>query len=93
MKLKDKVEMYEKFLHKINMYCITGNNEGIAELVKNADRWSYAHRLGNGEKSDKDQQKLIDLACKALCDTPDSDSEVRKRQRAYDEALKNDIEE
>jgi len=62
--------MYEAFLHKINMACVCGDNLAIQELVQNADAWSYAHRQGNGEISDKQQQELIDNRFFKLCDTP-----------------------
>lgn len=42
--LEEKVEIYEKFLHKINLYCVCMNNDGIRQLIENADSWSYAHR-------------------------------------------------
>jgi hypothetical protein len=28
---KEKIAQYESFLHKINMFCISGNNDGIRE--------------------------------------------------------------
>ena len=60
--LEQKVEQYEQFLHDINMMLIVGNTEGIQRLINNADRWSYMHRVGNGELSEEEQQKLIDKA-------------------------------
>lgn len=84
--LKQKVNQYESFLHKINMYCISGNNNGIRELVKNADNFSYSHRVGNGELSDKKQQQAIDNAFWKLLDTPETDAVTKERQRKYTEA-------
>jgi len=60
--LKEKVKQYEEFLHKINLMMIAGNNDGIRRLLENADRWSYMHRISNGELSEEEQQKLIDKA-------------------------------
>ena len=60
--LEEKVEQYEQFLHNINMMLIVGNTVGIQKLIDNADRWSYMHRVGNGELSEEEQQKLIDKA-------------------------------
>ena len=57
---KEKLEMYESFLHDLNMYIVCGRPDLIGRLVGNADNWSYAHRAGNGELSEKQQQKLID---------------------------------
>jgi hypothetical protein len=41
---------------------VCGNPSGIEKLLGNADKWSYSHRVSNGELSDKAQQKLIDRA-------------------------------
>jgi hypothetical protein len=84
---KEKIEMYESFLHKINAFIVSCNNEGIKELVENADNWSYAHRVGNGEPSDEEQQQMIDKAFWKLLNTPKADTATREMQKAY-EALK-----
>ena len=60
--LEEKVQQYEQFLHNINMMLIASNTEGIQKLIDNADRWSYMHRVSNGELSEEEQQKLIDKA-------------------------------
>ena len=60
--LEEKVEQYEQFLHNINMMLVASSTEGIQKLIDNADRWSYMHRIGNGELSEEEQQKLIDKA-------------------------------
>ncbi len=85
---KEKIAMYESFLHRINMFIISGNHGGIAELVGNADSWSYSHRISNGELSDKQQQKLINNAFWKLCDTPKADKASEERQKAWTEAQK-----
>lgn len=82
---KQKIEMYESFLHRINSFLISGNNEGIGELIQNADDWSYSHRRGNGELSDRDQQKIINNTFWKLCDTPISDKKTAERQKKYQE--------
>jgi len=85
--LKEKVHHYESFLHKINMFCISGNNEGIRELVENADNWSYAHRRGEFV-TDKQRKEMINNAFWKLCDTPKADTATEKRQKAWTEAQK-----
>ena len=80
--------MYEAFLHRINMCIISGNNDGIKELIENADNFSYSHRVGNGELSDKQQQKLINNAFWKLCDTPKADKVTQERQKAWMEMTK-----
>jgi hypothetical protein len=86
--LKQKVAQYESFLHKINMCCISGNHKCIAELVANADNWSYSHRVSNGEFSDKEQQQAINNTFWKLCDTPNADKVTQQRQKAWTEAQK-----
>jgi hypothetical protein len=87
--LKEKVSQYESFLHKINSFIVSCNNDGIKELVENADIWSYAHRVGNGELSDREQQKLINNAFWKLLDTPKTHKAVEEMQKKYSEARKN----
>jgi hypothetical protein len=83
--LKQKVAVYEEFLHKINMFCITCDNEGIAELVKNADIWSYVHR--NGEfVTDKQRDEMINNAFWKLCDTPEADKRTAERQKKFSQS-------
>ena len=86
--LKQKVEQYEAFLHKINVCIISCNHEGVRELVQNADNWSYSHRVGNGELSDKKQQQVINNAFWKLLDTPNTDKETKARQEAWEKMSK-----
>ena len=58
--LHEKVKQYEEFLHNLNMMQTCSNGSGIRTLLSNADNWSYSHRVGNGELSEVEQQKLID---------------------------------
>ena len=80
---KQKIDMYEAFLHKINLGIVCCNNLMIQELVANADRWSYAHRSGNGEISDSQQDQRIYNMFQKLCDTPEADkaTEAMKQKR------------
>ena len=87
--LKEKVALYEFYLHMINMFVVSCNNDGIAELVRNAEIWSYAHRIGNGELSDRQQQQAINNAFWKLCDTPEADKATAERQRKYTENNKS----
>jgi hypothetical protein len=41
------------------MMTISGNGSGIRTLLNNADSWSYAHRVGNGELTEEQQQEII----------------------------------
>lgn len=86
--LKEKILQYESFLHKINTFIISCNHDGVRELVQNADNWSYAHRVGNGEPSDREQQRMINNAFWKLLDTPEADKETEERQKAWTEMSK-----
>lgn len=85
--LKQKVEMYEAFLHKINIFTISGNNDGIRELVANADNWSYSHRVGEFV-TDSQRQKTINNAFWKLCDTPKAQKDSEERQKKYSQTNK-----
>jgi len=85
---KEKILQYESFLHKINSFIVSCNNDGIKELVENADNWSYAFRISNGELSDREQQKLINNAFWKLLDTPKTYKAVEEMQKKYSEAHK-----
>jgi hypothetical protein len=69
--LAEKVKMYEDFLHRISLYCNCGNNEAIRKLVQNADAFSYAHRVGNGEYSDEEQDRIVAAKFWKLLDIED----------------------
>lgn len=64
--LKLKVQKYEEFLHAINYAVTACNHERVRKLVDNAFKWSYAHRCGNGEYTDEEQQEIIDRALARL---------------------------
>lgn len=55
--------MYEKLLHDIQMYReVVMDGAKVIKLLDNIGNWSYAHRRGNGQLSDEQQQGLIDRA-------------------------------
>ena len=60
MTKNDRLIAYEAFFHKINAHVLTLNHDKIRDAVTLIDSWSYAHRCGNGELSDYQQQKQID---------------------------------
>jgi hypothetical protein len=66
---KEKLAVYEKVLHQLQLYAeVTMNGEKVNELIGLICSWSYAHRCGNGELSDKEQQRIIDKALQRLKD-------------------------
>ncbi len=72
---KQKVEMYENLLHRIQMYyAVTMDSSKVKQLLSNISDWSYAHRSGNGMLSDEEQQERIDRAFDKLCTVKDSNT-------------------
>ncbi len=56
----EKIREYELLLHKIQLYAeITLDAKRLQILIANICRWSYAHRVGNGEINEEDQEKII----------------------------------
>lgn len=49
-----------------------GNDVDIKSLLCNADKWSYAHRMGDGELSEKEMQKNINRCFWRLLDIPNT---------------------
>jgi hypothetical protein len=79
--LREKVQQYETFLHLLNTAVTCCNDKMAQRLVSNADTWSYAHRVGNGELSDRKQQACINAAFHNLCtykNGPESVHEIRE---------------
>lgn len=65
---KEKIRVYEEFLHTLQMYTVVMDAGAIGKLVGNACDWSYAHRVGNGQHSDEEQQAIVDKTFKKLTD-------------------------
>jgi len=66
MNNQQRLRIYEQFFHKINLHCITMNNEKIKDAVGLIERWSYNHRVGNGTLTEKEQRKMIDSVIKEM---------------------------
>ena len=59
--LEKENEVFKRVFHHINTHAsITMNAERMQEIIGAICSWSYAHRAGNGELSDKEQQAVID---------------------------------
>lgn len=70
--LKEKIRTYEELLHAIQLHAeVTLNQKALRQLIGNVCRWSYAHRIGNGELLDKQQKELVNKQFKRLCDIED----------------------
>lgn len=64
---KQKIAQYEKFLHMLQLNAeVVMNKDNVGKLISRACAWSYAHRAGNGELSEKEQQAMIDRTFEKL---------------------------
>jgi hypothetical protein len=77
--LEEKVEVYENFLHTLNMYMLCGSNYAISMLLQNAEKWSYAHRMGNGELSEEEVERNVNKQFWKLLDIPNT--KIHKKQK------------
>ncbi|MNQ21363.1 hypothetical protein D3C85_344790 [compost metagenome] len=68
-KLEEKVEVYENLLHSIQASRVAFNSERVRLLLSLIDNWSYAHRQGNGEKSEKEIQEAVHAAFNKIKET------------------------
>lgn len=84
--LREKVKVYELMMHKIQMNAeVTMDHEVVGDFIQNICRWSYAHRCGNGENSEAEQDEIIRQAFDRLLVTRDPWT-VRRRKRETTEA-------
>lgn len=80
--LREKVQVYEQLLHRIQMNAeVVMDHEVVGDLITNICRWSYAHRCGNGENSEAEQDAIIRSAFDRLLVTRDPWT-VRRRKAA-----------
>lgn len=62
-KLESENEVFRAAFHYINTHAaITMNGDKVREMIDAICSWSYAHRCGNGEYSEEEQQELVDRA-------------------------------
>jgi len=70
--LRGKVNVYEQLLHGIQRNAeVIMDNEVVGDYITNICRWSYAHRQGNGELSEQEQNEVIRYAFDRLLITRD----------------------
>ena len=62
-KLRTENEVFHQVFHHINLHAsITMNAEKMQGIIGVICSWSYAHRSGNGELTDEEQQARVDYA-------------------------------
>ena len=69
MTIKEKVKIYEDFFHQMQMHIeVVPNQTKVNEALGIISSWSYSHRIGNGELTNKMQKKLINSQTKRMKD-------------------------
>ena len=57
---EQKIQVYEKLLDRIALFYDIGDNKSLRIVLEKINNYSRSHRVGNGELSEEEQQKLID---------------------------------
>lgn len=58
--LREKTQVYEQLLHKIQLNAeVVMDHAVVGDLIRNICSWSYAHRRGNGEYSEQEQDAIV----------------------------------
>jgi hypothetical protein len=70
--MREKIQTYEGLLHDIQMFAeVALRGDLVSKLIMNICSWSYAHRVGNGELSEVEQDRIIKRAFNKLRDKGD----------------------
>lgn len=65
---KERLKAYGNLFHTMQLAEVCGNHKKIADGLDLIFKWSYAHRAGNGEPSDYEQQQMIDSVTKRMAE-------------------------
>lgn len=60
--LRQEAEVLRLIRDAANLMSITGKSDHFNQIVLALDNWSYAHRVGNGEFTAREQQQIINKA-------------------------------
>jgi hypothetical protein len=64
--LREQVALFHHIMDWANMACMGCDNGHFKKIVHAMDDWSYAHRVGNGELTERQQQNCINRAYRRL---------------------------
>lgn len=59
MKKSEKTSIYESIFHHMQYCMVSGNDDRIREILQIISDWSYSHRAGNGELTDKEIKRNV----------------------------------
>ena len=67
--LIEKVQVYEGLLHDIQLNAeVAMNRDRMKNIISAICDWSYAHRVGNGELTEKEQARVVRRAFDKLAE-------------------------
>ncbi len=70
VELREKTQVYEQLLHKIQLNAeVVMDHAVVGDLIRNICSWSYAHRRGNGEYTEAEQDAIVRRAFDRLLET------------------------
>ena len=82
----EELHMYRGFLHDLNTFAsIVMDHHAVHDLIGNACDWSYAHRVGNGEPTEEEQEQIVANNFWDL-------REVRPREERHDLMMKENMD-
>ena len=85
--LREKVRVYEQLLHSIQRNAeVIMDHEVVGDYITNICRWSYAHRRGNGELSEREQDAIIRRAFDQLLLTREPWNVRHRKAKAHAES-------
>lgn len=70
--LKRQVDIFHKFMNIVNIASISGKSDRLKLCLEKMNNWSYAHRMGNGQFTDSEQDQLVYHAFEELAKTVES---------------------
>lgn len=69
--LREKIEVYEAFFHRLNFHrSITLNEKAVEKMLELTDAWSCAHQSRNTKDSEKKTTEAVNLAFDKLRTLP-----------------------
>ncbi len=61
--IEDRNMHFNQILHRLNtFYAISMRSDCVSDMLTLIHKWSYAHRMGNGELTEEEQIGYIDKA-------------------------------
>lgn len=70
--LREEQEVFHSIMHIASIASTCGRDDHLRRIIFAMDDWSYAHRRGNGEPTERQQQQMVNHAFWRLKDVVDN---------------------